>query len=129
MTHPDDQHARPAPAEPVRPFPTAAEIRDWLVAHLARIVRCAPQEIDVTASFDRLGLDSATAVGVTLDLEDWLGHPIEPAIFYDYPSIQQLADELARAGAAQPPSAGADPSASKEAAGGGAAGSQKRPWA
>jgi acyl carrier protein len=78
--------------------PRAGEIRDWLVAHLARLVKCPPGKIDVTTSFDRLGLDSATAVGVTLDLEDWLGRPVEPAIFYDYPTIRQLADELARAG-------------------------------
>src|SRR5580765_3805871 len=75
--------------------PLAAEIRDWLVAHLARVVRRPAQDIEVTARFEQLGLDSATAVGVTLDLEDWLGRPVDPAIFYDYPTIQQLANALA----------------------------------
>jgi acyl carrier protein len=83
--------------EPTSPATAAraAEIRDWLVVHLARLLKCEPGEIDPAAAFDRLGLDSATAVGVTLDLEDWLRRPIEPAIFYDYPTIQRLAEQLA----------------------------------
>jgi acyl carrier protein len=95
MDIPNDPHG-----QPVRQ-PQAQEIQDWLVVHLARLVKCSPEQMDVTASFDRLGLDSATAVGVTLDLEDWLGRTVEPTIFYDYPTIQRLAAQLARTGTAQ----------------------------
>jgi acyl carrier protein len=74
---------------------SAEEIREWLRRHLAEILKRDPGEIDVSAPLDRYGLDSATAVGVTLDLEDWLGRPIEPAIFYDYATIEELAAALA----------------------------------
>jgi acyl carrier protein len=74
---------------------TAGAIRDWLVAHVAELLQCAPGSVGVDDTFDRLGLDSATAVGVTLDLEDWLGRPVEPAVFYDFPTISRLADHLA----------------------------------
>lgn len=73
----------------------ADEISDWLRAHLAILLKCSREDIDPTAPIDRLGLDSATAVGVTLDLEDWLGRSIEPAIFYDYATVQDLAAALA----------------------------------
>ncbi len=80
--------------------PTAGMIRDWLVDRVATLLRCPPAAIAVDDSFDRLGLDSATAVGVTLDLEDWLGHPVEPDVFYDHNTIRRLADHLAVGGAA-----------------------------
>lgn len=73
----------------------ASEIQQWLVAHLAALLRCPGHEVDVTSSFDRLGLDSATAVGVTLDLEDWLGRPVDLKVLYEYTTIQQLAAHLA----------------------------------
>jgi acyl carrier protein len=86
----------PPPPEPAGKPRTASEVEDWLVTHLAGRLKCPPADIDVTAPSDRLGLDSATIVGVTLDLEDWLDVTVDPAIFYDYPTIQRLADELAR---------------------------------
>jgi acyl carrier protein len=79
---------------------SSAEIQAWLVTHLAQLLKCPPAEIDVTAPFDRLGLDSATAVGATLDLEDWLGRPVEPTAFYEFPSVEKVAEALARGPAA-----------------------------
>ena len=78
--------------------PTAEMIRAWLVDRVAGRLRCPAERIDVDDSFDRLGLDSATAVGLTLDLEDWLGRLIEPAILYDFRTIRRLADHLADEG-------------------------------
>ncbi len=86
----------PPSPEPAGKSPTPGAVADWLVASLARLLNCQPADIDVTASYDRLGLDSALVVQLTLDLEDWLGTPIEPGIFFDYPTIQRLAEELAR---------------------------------
>ncbi len=51
---------------------TAPEISDWLVRRVAAVVKREPSDVDVTVSFARLGLDSATAVEITLDLEAWL---------------------------------------------------------
>lgn len=74
---------------------TAAEIANWMKAHLAPLLRCTPDQIDEHARFETLGLDSATAVRVTLDLEDWLGRTVDPGLLSDFPTIAQLAAGLA----------------------------------
>ena len=48
----------------------------------------------MTIPFDRYGLDSSAAVGMTGDLEDWLGKEVEPILLYDYPTIETLARHL-----------------------------------
>lgn len=82
------------------PHRSAADITAWLKVHLAPLLRCAPDEIDERARFESLGLDSATAVRVSMDIEDWLGRPIDPTILYDYSTIEQLAGALAGTGPA-----------------------------
>ena len=76
--------------------PTADAIERWLVSYLAGVLELEPDEVDVTVTFDRYGLDSFTAVGLAGDLEDWLGHAVDPALPYDYPTVQSLAQHLAQ---------------------------------
>jgi acyl carrier protein len=77
------------------PQPSAAEIQQWLIARLSKLLKTEPGQIDVTKSFDRLGLDSATAVGITLDLEDFLGRDVDPEVLYENWTVQKLAAYLA----------------------------------
>jgi acyl carrier protein len=77
--------------------PSAAEIQDWIVAYLADLLDVSADEIDVAIPFDRYGLDSSAAIGMTGDLEDWLGVEIDPTVLYDYPTIQGLARQLGSA--------------------------------
>lgn len=70
--------------------PTAAEIQDWIVAYLADLLEIEPDEVDVTISFDRYGLDSSAAVGMTGDLETWLGRDLDPTLLYDYPTVEAM---------------------------------------
>lgn len=73
---------------------SAPEIQNWLVAYIADLLEIESEEIDVTIPFDRYGLDSSAAVGMTGDLEDWLGKEVEPILLYDYPTIEALARHL-----------------------------------
>jgi acyl carrier protein len=84
---------------------SAAEIARWMQERLAPLLRCEPDAVDPRARFETLGLDSATAVRVTLDLEDWLGTTVDPALLYDYPTIESLAEAIAAAasGTSLPP--------------------------
>ena len=84
---------------------TGEAISEWLRARVAVLLKCAPSDVDAHAPIDSLGLDSATAVGLTLDLEERLGRPVEPSLFYDYPTIDALATALASGadGAGHPP--------------------------
>lgn len=74
--------------------PTAAEIQDWIVAYLADLLEIEPDEVDVTISFDRYGLDSSAAVGMTGDLETWLGKELDPTLLYDYPTVEALVQHI-----------------------------------
>lgn len=75
-------------------MPTAAEIQDWIAAYLADLLEIEPEDVDVTIPFDRYGLDSSAAVGLTGDLENWLGTEIEPTALYDYPTVEALVEHL-----------------------------------
>ncbi len=71
------------------------EIQQWLIDYLAKALERSPDNIDVTVSFDDFALDSATAIGMTGELEDWLGKHVDPTLVYDYPTIEQFAQYLA----------------------------------
>ncbi len=75
-------------------WPSAAEIQAWVVSYLAQLLDVEPEEVEVTIPFDRYGLDSSAAVGLTGDLGDWLGHEIDPTLLYDYPTIKALVQHL-----------------------------------
>ncbi|MBG1258277.1 acyl carrier protein [Nostoc commune] len=75
-------------------IPTAAEIQTWIVAYLADLLEVDSDEIEVTIPFDRYGLDSSAAVGLTGDLEDWLGCELDPTLLYDYPTVETLVKHL-----------------------------------
>ncbi|HAZ48489.1 MAG TPA: phosphopantetheine-binding protein [Cyanobacteria bacterium UBA11369] len=75
--------------------PTAAEIQAWIVSYLAQLLEINPDEVDTAIPFDQYGLDSSAAVGMTGDLEDWMGRKIDPTLLYDYPTIGALAQHLA----------------------------------
>ena len=76
--------------------PTAVEIQAWIVDYLADLLEIDPDEVDIRISFDRYGLDSSVAVGLTGDLEDWMEIKLDPTLLYDYPTIESLAQHLAK---------------------------------
>ncbi|MBD2448800.1 acyl carrier protein [Nostoc sp. FACHB-152] len=75
-------------------IPTSQEIQEWIIAYLADLLEIEPEEVDVTIPFDRYGLDSSAAVGMTGDLEDWLKTEIDPTLLYDYPTVEALVQHL-----------------------------------
>jgi acyl carrier protein len=72
-----------------------AEIEAMLADHVARKIGLAPAAVDRERRFDQLGLDSADAVMMVGDLEDFVGRPLSAALPYSYPTIAQLARRLA----------------------------------
>jgi acyl carrier protein len=69
-------------------------IESWLTARVAALIRQSTAEIDVTRPFSTYALDSVDTVGLTADLEDWLGINLDPTLIWDYPSIRALARHL-----------------------------------
>lgn len=74
---------------------SAEEIQDWIIDYLAKELDTKPSSIDPSATFDSFALDSATAIGMTGDMENWLGKRIDPTIVYDYPTIEEFSNYLA----------------------------------
>lgn len=73
---------------------SATEIQAWVVNYLADLLEVEPEEVDTAIPFDRFGLDSSAAVGLTGDLADWLGCEVDPTLLYDYPTIESLVKHL-----------------------------------
>ena len=74
---------------------TPEEVQEWFLTYLAQTLQAAPDRIDIKAPFEVLGLDSVTAVGMSGDLEAWLGFSVDPMVVFDYPTIESLAKHLA----------------------------------
>ncbi|MEH1788636.1 MAG: AMP-binding protein [Nostoc sp.] len=73
---------------------TKEAIEVWLISVLAISLKTSADEIDTKQPFSRYGLDSSVAISITSELADWLGHELEPTIFWEYPSIEALAQYL-----------------------------------
>jgi acyl carrier protein len=73
---------------------STTEIKAWIVSYVANMLDVNPDEVDVKIPFERYGLDSSAAVGLTGDLEEWLGREIDPTLLYDYPTIEGLVQHL-----------------------------------
>ncbi|MBT6180185.1 MAG: SDR family NAD(P)-dependent oxidoreductase, partial [Deltaproteobacteria bacterium] len=71
-------------------------IRTWLMNTVAQALGMELAEIDSSAGFATMGLDSKEAVSVTGELQDWLKRPLEPTLLFDYPNIDSLAKHLAQ---------------------------------
>lgn len=78
----------------LKSVPTQEAIKTWLVSHLAMYLKIPPHEMDIREPFATYGLDSSVAVSTTGELAEWLGLSLEPTLFWEYPSIEALAEHL-----------------------------------
>ena len=77
--------------------PTEAEIETWITANLALFLKIPLEEIDLSEPFSHYGLDSSIAVSLADELSTWLGRELDPTLFWEYPSIEALAQHLGQA--------------------------------
>jgi acyl transferase domain-containing protein/acyl-CoA synthetase (AMP-forming)/AMP-acid ligase II/acyl carrier protein len=75
--------------------PKRQDIEAWLIARLSEALKVNPHTLDVHTPLASYGMDSAQAVSLSGDLEEWLGQEFSPTLVYDYPSIYALAAYLA----------------------------------
>lgn len=71
-----------------------AELRLWLVDYLVTNLACSPEEIDLDAPFNELGVGSRDAVVLSGELSEHLGYPVSPVDFWQNPTINSLAVAL-----------------------------------
>ncbi len=74
----------------------AESIQSWMVDWLVKELKLPVTSIDTTKSFADYGLDSVTAVELADALQEWLGVTLSPTLAYDYPTIESMAQYLAK---------------------------------
>lgn len=72
-----------------------AQIQRWMLDRVARDLNVAEESLDPTAPFTSYGLDSIAAFTLTLELAEWLDRDLPASLFWEYPSIAELAQALA----------------------------------
>jgi acyl carrier protein len=71
-----------------------AVILDWLVLKFSEWLEVEPSEFDPRTPVAAYGLDSISAVTLSVDLEDALGIELQTALLWDHPTLAGLADYL-----------------------------------
>ena len=56
---------------------SAQEIEAWIVTRIGEMVNVAPAAISSDAPFESFGIDSAKAISLMVELENWLNLPDE----------------------------------------------------
>jgi acyl carrier protein len=102
MTRPDHQLS---PDEIAR---LTERVESWLLNWLVERAAIPVHEIHRDKPFAEYGLDSMTAVELSLELEDWLGVEVVPTVAWNYPTAASLARYLALARAGMDDAAGDD---------------------
>lgn len=88
-----------------------ADVRTLVLKKTADLAGIQPEEITDATNLDSLGLDSADAVVLAMELEQATGREIEVGVFLRCETIAETAAEIARivaGGGAAGPSSGKD---------------------
>ncbi len=71
------------------------DMTSWIIAYLSKLFEIPPGDIDLNTPFERFGMDSTAAAGLSGDLGQWLGTPLETSLIFDYPTVNALVEYLA----------------------------------
>ncbi|HEY9825556.1 MAG TPA: type I polyketide synthase, partial [Stenomitos sp.] len=72
------------------------QIQQWLIEKVAELLSLPTHQINVQEPLADYGLSSLAAVRLSGELQDWLEIPLDPTLLYDYSSISDLTQELAK---------------------------------
>jgi acyl carrier protein len=75
--------------------PSKEDIELWLRRRVAESIQGNPEDIDISLPFAYYGLDSVASLGISGDLEIWLGRKLPQTLTWDYPNIELLSAFLA----------------------------------
>lgn len=77
-----------------KPMPAHESIVQWCQNYIAQLLDVPPSEIDPGADFDRLGLDSALAVSLLIEIEQEYGIDLPPEELFENPTVNAVAEYL-----------------------------------
>lgn len=70
------------------------ELTNWCRQYVADLLEIPAESVDPAADFDRLGLDSALAVSLLIEIEERYGVDLPPEALFDNPNLNAVADYL-----------------------------------
>ncbi|OJY38502.1 MULTISPECIES: acyl carrier protein [unclassified Pseudonocardia] len=73
---------------------TKDEIAGWCRAYVADLLQVPADTIDPAEDFDRLGVDSALAVSLLMEVEERYGVDLEPEELFADPTLDAVADHV-----------------------------------
>jgi acyl carrier protein len=71
--------------------PDTAEILTWARGYLADLLGSDPAALDPHADFDQLGVDSALAVSLLMEIEGRYGVDVPPESLFENPTLAAVA--------------------------------------
>ncbi|HLF65789.1 MAG TPA: acyl carrier protein [Saprospiraceae bacterium] len=71
-------------------------IENWLIDWIAKEMGINKSEIQTGVPFSSFNLDSIVVVTMAVDLEAWLKKRVDPTVFWEYETIDELATWLER---------------------------------
>ncbi|MBF0539277.1 MAG: aminotransferase class I/II-fold pyridoxal phosphate-dependent enzyme [Nitrospirae bacterium] len=74
---------------------SVCEMDRWLAGRVSVYAKLPINEIDTKREIFNYGIDSLDVINIVLELEEAIGYRVEQTVFYDHPTIQQLALYLA----------------------------------
>lgn len=70
------------------------DITKWCQQYVGDLLEIPAESVDPAADFDRLGLDSALAVSLLIDIEERYGVDLPPEALFENPNLNAVADYL-----------------------------------
>jgi acyl carrier protein len=71
------------------------EVLSWLTVKFADWLEVAPDELDSRQPISSYGLDSISAVTLSVQLEEELSVELDTAVLWERPTLESLAEHLA----------------------------------
>ena len=79
----------------LRKTPTVETVREWLAAAISRRTGIPPAEVNANQPFDTTA-STRRVVEMAGDFSAWLGRPLPPTFFWDYPTVERVARHIGR---------------------------------
>jgi acyl carrier protein len=70
------------------------EIISWCQEYVADLLHMPAADVDPAADFDRLGIDSALAVSLLVEIEERYGVDLPPEALFENPNLNAVATYL-----------------------------------
>jgi acyl carrier protein len=69
-------------------------LTSWLQGYIAEKCKVPQDMIDISAEFDKLGVDSLMAVGITVEIHERFGIELPPTALFEFNTIESLVEQV-----------------------------------